>query len=91
MFRGFVAAVFAVALLAGPVLANQCPLLIKQLNDAVAKMKVGNAEERAEKRAGELLTAEAQKLHNSGNHAESVEMAEIAAKVLGVKLEMKKY
>jgi len=86
-----VIALVSVALLASPVLANQCPLLIKQLNDAVGKMKADNAETKAKVDAGKLLTAEAQKLHDAGNHAESVEMAEIAAKVLGVKLQMKKY
>lgn len=36
------------------------------------------------------LIAEAQKLHNGGEHADSVKKCEEAAKALGVKLEMKK-
>ncbi len=89
--RAVLAVLVAVAFLAGPALANQCPLLIKQLNEALGKMKADTAEHKAEKRAGELLTAEAQKLHDASQHAESIEMAEIAAKVAGVKLQMKKY
>ena len=34
--------------------------------------------------------AEAQKLHDGGKHADSVKTAEEAAKILGVKLQMKK-
>ena len=36
------------------------------------------------------MIAEAQKLHDAGKHADAVKKAEEAAKVLGVKLEMKK-
>ena len=37
--KALVIAVALLAFLAGPVLAGQCPLLVKQLNEAVAKMK----------------------------------------------------
>jgi hypothetical protein len=82
----FVIAVAALALLAGPAMAGQCPLLIKQLKDAVGKMKPDDA---MVKKATPLI-ADAQKLHDGGTHADAVKKAEEAAKTLGVKLEMKK-
>ena len=36
------------------------------------------------------LIAEAKKLHEEGNHADSVKTAEEAAEALGIKLQMKK-
>lgn len=87
MRRAFIAALAAVTFLAGPAMANQCPLLIKQLNDAVAKMNPNDSKVKK----GKELIAEAQKLHDTGKHADSVEKAGDAAKVLGVKLERKKY
>ncbi len=87
MLRALVIALTALAFLAGPAMATQCPLLIKQLNEAVAKMKADNPKVT---QARELI-AEAQKLHDTGKHADSVEKAEDAAKVLGVKLQMRKY
>lgn len=84
--KKFLVAMAALAFLAGPAMANQCPLLIKQLNEAVAKMKADDAKAKQ----GKELIAEAQKLHDTGKHADSVKKAEEAAKVLGVKLQMKK-
>lgn len=84
--KRFLIALAAVAFLAGPAMANQCPLLIKQLNEAVAKMKADDPNVKK----GKDLIAEAQKLHDTGKHADSVKTAEEAAKVLGVKLQMKK-
>ncbi len=81
-----VIAVALLAFLAGPAMANQCPLLIKQLNDAVAKMKADDP--KVVQAKGKI--AEAQKLHDGGKHADSVSTAEEAAKILGVKLQMKK-
>ncbi|MBI3030066.1 MAG: hypothetical protein HYY64_11180 [Candidatus Rokubacteria bacterium] len=86
MLKALVIAMAALALLAGPALAGQCPLLIKQLNEAVGKMKADDA---MVKKAKPLI-AEAQKLHDGGKHADSVKKAEEAAKVLNVKLQMKK-
>lgn len=62
--------------------ANQCPLLIKQLKDGVAK--VADAKTRTEV---EQLIAEAQKLHDQGRHADSVKKAEEAAKAAGITLQ----
>ena len=36
--KAFVIAVALLTLLAGPAMAGQCPLLIKQLNEAAGKM-----------------------------------------------------
>jgi hypothetical protein len=66
--------------------AFQCPLLLKQLTDAVATM---NANEPKVKR-GQALIAEAKKLHEAGKHAESIATAEKAASALGVHLKMAK-
>jgi hypothetical protein len=84
--KALVIAVALLAFLAGPAMANQCPLLIKQLNEAVAKMKADDPKVKQ----GKGLIEEAQKLHDGGKHADSVKKAEEAAKVLGVKLQMKK-
>jgi hypothetical protein len=64
--------------------AAQCPLLIKQLKDGVAK--VSDSKKKADV---EKMIAEAEKLHNEGKHAESVKKAEEAAKAGGIKLEKK--
>ena len=84
--KAFVIALAVLTLLAGPAMASQCPLLIKQLNEAVGKMKAGDAMVAKAK----PMIAEAQKLHDGGKHADAVKKAEEAAKILGVKLEMKK-
>jgi hypothetical protein len=80
-----IAVVVALAFGASLVEANQCPLLIKQLKDGVAKVTDSKKKAQAEK-----LIAEAQKLHDTGKHADSVKKCEEAAKVAGIKLEMKK-
>jgi len=71
-----------VALAAAPALASQCPLLIKQVQDATA----GKTDD-ASKKAMALAT-EAKALHDSGKHAESVAKADEAAKA--IKLSLKK-
>lgn len=93
MLKALVVAVVALVLLAGPAMAGQCPLLLKQLNEAVDKMKADDAKVKQAK----PLIAEAQKLHEDGVkmkeaklHADSVKKCEEAAKVLGVELKMKK-
>jgi hypothetical protein len=80
-----IAVVVALAFGASLVEASQCPLLIKQLKEGVAKVSDSKKKAQAEK-----LIAEAQKLHDEGKHADSVKKCEDAAKVAGVKLEMKK-
>jgi hypothetical protein len=80
-----IAVVVALAFGASLVEAGQCPLLIKQLKEGVAKVSDSKKKAQAEK-----LIAEAQKLHDDGKHADSVKKCEEAAKVAGIKLEMKK-
>jgi hypothetical protein len=80
--RSLAAATLALAALAGPAGASQCPLLIKQLKDAIAKLPAGDAKAKQ----AQALVDEAQKLHDSASHAKSVEKADEAAKVLGVSL-----
>ena len=73
-----------VGLAAGPVLANQCPLLIKQIQDATA----GKTDDASKKALA--MAAEAKALHEAGKHAESVAKAQEAAKVINLELKMKK-
>ena len=72
-----------VAMLAGPAVAFQCPLLIKQIEDATAG-KTDPASAKAKEQA-----AEAKKLHEAGKHAESVAKAEEAAKSISLALKKK--
>ena len=65
---------------AGAALANQCPLLIKQINDATA----GKTDDKSKK--AQALAQEAKALHDSGKHAESVAKADEAAAVIGLTL-----
>lgn len=72
-----------VGLAAGPAAAFQCPLLIKQIQDATAG-KTDDASKRAV-----ALANEAKALHDQGKHAESVAKAEEAAKVVNLALKKK--
>ena len=79
--KKFVMALAVLGLLAGPALANQCPLLVKQIMDATAgKMVDGSKKAMA-------IAAEAKALHDAGKHADSVAKAKEAA--AGIKLELK--
>ena len=68
---------------AGAALANQCPLLIKQIEDATAG-KTDDASKKAQ-----TLAKEAKALHDSGKHAESVAKADEAAAAIGLTLKKK--
>ena len=68
---------------AGAAIANQCPLLIKQISDATAG-KTDDASKKAN-----ALAAEAKALHDSGKHAESVAKAKEAAAAIKLDLKMK--
>ena len=72
-----------VGLLAGPVLANQCPLLVKQVRDACA----GKTDDNCKKAMA--LADDAEKLHKDGKHAEAVAKAQEAAKPINLTLKMK--
>ena len=71
----------SLALTSGAALANSCPKLIKEGREAAAKMK---ADDPKVKGAVAKLD-EAQKLHDGGQHAESVAKANEALADLGVK------
>ena len=81
--KAFMMALAMVGLLTGPVLANQCPLLVKQIMDATA----GKTDD-ASKKASALAT-EAKALHDAGKHAEAVAKADEAAKVINLALKKK--
>jgi hypothetical protein len=68
---------------AGAALANQCPLLIKQIEDATA----GKTDDKSKK--AQALAKEAKTLHDSGKHAESVAKADEAAAAIGLTLKKK--
>ena len=72
-----------VAFVVAPALANQCPLLIKQIQDATAG-KTDDASKKAN-----ALAAEAKALHDSGKHAESVAKADEAAAAINLTLKKK--
>jgi hypothetical protein len=86
MLKSLVVTVALALGLANTAAAFQCPVLVKQLTDAVETMK---ANEPAVKQ-GQALIAEAKKLHEAGKHAESIATAEKAARVLGLQLKMAK-
>jgi hypothetical protein len=84
MMRKLAMALAMVGLLAGPALANQCPLLIKQVMDATA----GKTDDASKKAVA--LANEAKALHDAGKHAEAVAKAQEAAKEINLTLKMKK-
>jgi hypothetical protein len=71
----------SLSLTAGVALASSCPKVIKEGREAAAKMK---ADDPKVKQATAKLD-EAQKLHDAGNHAESLQTANDALAMLGVK------
>jgi len=80
--KKLVMALAVVGLLTGTALANQCPLLIKQIMDATA----GKTDDASKKAAA--MATEAKVLHDAGKHAESIAKADEAAK--SIKLMLKK-
>jgi hypothetical protein len=78
-----VMALAIVAFAVAPALANQCPLLIKQIQDATA----GKTDEASKK--AQALAKEAQALHAAGKHAESIAKADEAAAAIHLTLKKK--
>jgi hypothetical protein len=72
-----------IGIAAGPALAFQCPLLLKQIQDATAGKSDANSRRALE------LAAEGDKLHKEGKHAESVAKMEEAAKAINLALKKK--
>lgn len=69
-----------VGVIASPALAFQCPALINQANEAMAKAKASDGKLTQAKD----LVAHAQRLHDAGQHAESIKKANEALALLGV-------
>ena len=82
--KSFATALLLTASLAGPVLAYQCPILIKQIMDATA----GKTDPASKKAIA--LANDAKALHEAGKHDESIKKAEEAAAAIGLTLKMKK-
>jgi len=80
--KTFIMALAMVGLVAGPALANQCPLLVKQIMDATA----GKTDDASKKAVS--LANEAKALHEAGKHADAVKKADEAA--AAIKLTLKK-
>ena len=83
MMKNLVMALAMVGLVTGPALASQCPLLIKQVQDATA----GKTDDASKKAMA--LASEAKALHDAGKHAESVAKADEAAKAIKLMLKKK--
>ena len=83
MLKTLLIAITMVTVAVTPALAFQCPLLIKQVQDATA----GKSDAASTKANG--LAAEAKKLHDAGKHAESIAKAEEAAKAINLTLKKK--
>lgn len=73
-----------VGLCGGPALAGECPMLQAQM-----ERQVNNRFDSSAYQARETMK-QADALHKSGKHAESVAKYDEAAKAVGVKLEHKK-
>jgi hypothetical protein len=83
MLKTLLIAIAMVTMAVTPALAFQCPLLIKQVQDATA-----GKSDAASTKANELA-AESKKLHDAGKHAESIAKAEEAAKAINLTLKKK--
>ena len=81
--RIFVMALAVFGLLTGSALANQCPLLVKQITDATA----GKTDDASKKAAA--MATEAKALHDAGKHVDSVAKAKEAAAAIKLELKMK--
>lgn len=64
-----------------PVWANSCPKLIKEAKGLLADAKLAKADQNKVK----ALIDEAQKLHDSGSHGDSVKKAKEALALIGKK------
>lgn len=76
--------IFALALVVSPAMADQCPMLMGQLRDAVGSMNPDDAKAKAR-----VLVDEVQRLCDRGDHAQAMSKAEDVAKILGFQLKNK--
>jgi len=70
--------VAAILALGAPAYASNCPNLIRQANEQLAKLDQGSDKAKQAK----ALVGEADQLHKAGKHADSVQKAEEALAVL---------
>ena len=68
-------------LMSGTAFANHCPVMMKEIDAALAKNPSLTAEQLAEVKE---YRAEGEKLHNEGKHTESMEALGKAEKILGI-------
>lgn len=81
MIMTIAAIAVSLAFTSGVALASSCPKVIKQGRDAAAKMKMDDPKVKG----AVAKLDDAQKLHDSGKHAESLAKANEALGDLGVK------
>ncbi len=68
--------------MAGSAFAMHCPMDMKKIDEAMAKMPSISADKLTEVKK---LRAEGEKLHNAGKHQESVDTLAKAMAILGIK------
>lgn len=79
-----------VGLMVTPVLADQFPLLVKQVIDETAfRFDEKSSRPDSDAIAVGFLAAEAMALHEAGRHAEAIAKVEECAKLLGLTLQIK--
>jgi hypothetical protein len=67
--------------MSGSAFANHCPVMMKAIDEALAKNPPLTAEQAAEVKE---YRDQGEKLHNEGKHAESMEALAKAEKILGI-------
>lgn len=78
--RKLIAATFVTVLLAGPAMANQCPTLMKKIDDAMATTTLDDA---GKAKVTELYN-KGKAEHEAGKHDDSVATLNEALKLLGM-------
>jgi len=79
MIKRFLIAAVAIALMATPAMASQCPKDMKAIDAALSAGKGANMMDKIK-----ALRAEGEALHKAGRHKESVEKLAEAKKLLGM-------
>lgn len=83
-------ALVMVGLMAGPALAFQCPLLVKQINDETAfHFDEKSSRVNSLAQGANWLAVEAMALHEAGKHDEAMARMKEAAKLVGLTLQIK--
>ncbi len=81
MISRLLASAAVLFMLTAPALANQCPTLMKQIDQALAQNPKVSGEQMAEVKK---LRAEGQMLHETGKHAEAIDTLNEAKAILGM-------